>query len=135
MLLFPDTEVEVDAEPHAERVEVGLAALDGRGAFPAEETDLERISLSRVAEQIPCRGGVALIRGVREVRGAHDLQVLIREDVQSRTNNIVGTAGSDERRAAGELDGEVLERSRDEQELGLDADRLAIGIDLVEEEL
>ena len=68
-VLLADAEIEVNAEPHAECVEVGVAFFDRRGTFSFEIADFKSVNLGRFAEEIPSVGRVAWIFDVGQVGG------------------------------------------------------------------
>ena len=132
VVLLAAADVEIHAEPDSQRVEVGVAALDRRGALALEVADFERVHDARLAEEVPRGFGEARVLRIGQVGRGDDLEVLVRQDVHGGADDVVGAAGHDEGGAARQLERLVLERRRHEQELGLDADRLSVGVDLVE---
>ena len=87
MILLTDTEVEIDAEPEAEGIEVGFAAFNSRSPLAFEEADFPGIDGLGIAEQVPAGLTCTFIGTVAEVRTGHNLQVFISKDVQSRTDS------------------------------------------------
>ena len=135
MILLADAHVKVHAEPDAQDIEVQVAALHGRRALAFQVADLEGVHRAGLPEEVPRRVARARVLRVGEVRAGDDGEVLLREDVQRRADRLLGSAGHHQGRAASELDGEELERGRDEQDARLDADGLAVGVRLVQEDL
>ena len=135
MILFADAHVEVHAEPDAEDVEVQVPALHGRRALALEVADLEGVHRAGLAEEVPRGLARAVVLRVREVRAGDDGETLVGEDVHGRTDRVLRSAGHDERRTLRQLLREELERRRHEQDARLDADGLAVGVRLVQEDL
>ena len=61
VILFPDTEIEVHAEPEAEGVEVGFAALHGGSPLALQVADFPGVHGLGIAEQIPSRLAGSLV--------------------------------------------------------------------------
>jgi len=54
-VLFFDSEIDSPPKLDAERIEVGVGAVDGRPVFPVQEGDFDSGQPERIREQIPCR--------------------------------------------------------------------------------
>ena len=124
VILFADAKVEIDAEPESQGVVVRFSALDGRAVLPVQEADLEGINLSGRPEEVPGGRGRALVAAVGEIRGAHDLKILIGQNIEGGPDNLFAgtTTAHDEGRASREFNCGVFEGGRNEQETRLHID-------------
>nr|DAF22357.1 MAG TPA: hypothetical protein [Caudoviricetes sp.] len=135
MVLFADSDVKENAEPHAENIEIEVAPLNSRSSAALQVTNLKSVNCTGLSEQIPAGGACSDIGAVGEVWRTDHLEVFIGNDVQSRSDDIVSTAGHYKGCAASKLDCQVLECCRDHKITGFHRDRLTVRIDLIQVKL